>query len=149
MFLNLWWLLNQFKKVYQKHVFLWPNDPIWIKNASFNAIMGQIRIILGQNVWPGTGLILTILYVKIDPYSGSKIDPEFWVKYVDSGVWVDLTRFASVAYWPGSGSRFNPFWVKFNKDVFRVYVLVGIDNTFNFQFKKRLLFHSRNKVLFC
>ena len=45
-----------------------------------------------------TGLILIILYGKIDPYSGSKVDPEFWVKYVDSGLRVNLTRFASVAY---------------------------------------------------
>ena len=45
-----------------------------------------------------TGLILTILCVKIDPHSGSKIDPEFWVKYVDLGVRVNLTRFPSVAY---------------------------------------------------
>ena len=28
----------------------------------------------------------------------SKIDPEFWVKYVHPGVRVNLTRFASVAY---------------------------------------------------
>ena len=45
-----------------------------------------------------TGLIFTILYVKIDPYSGSKIDAEFWVKYVDPGAQVNLTRFVSVAY---------------------------------------------------
>ena len=44
------------------------------------------------------GSILTSLYVKIDPFSRSKIDPEFWVKYVDPGFRVNLTRFASVAY---------------------------------------------------
>ena len=44
-----------------------------------------------------TGLILTILCVKIDPHSGSKIGPESWVKHVDPGVRVNLARFASVA----------------------------------------------------
>ena len=38
-----------------------------------------------------TGSILTILNVKIDPYSGLKIDPEFRVKYADPGVRVNLT----------------------------------------------------------
>ena len=35
---------------------------------------------------------------QIDPYFGLKIDPEFRVKYVDPGFWVNLTRFASVAH---------------------------------------------------
>ena len=26
---------------------------------------------------------------QIDPYSGSKIDPECWIKYIDPGVWVN------------------------------------------------------------
>ena len=57
---------------------------------------------------------------QIDPYSASKIGPEFRVKYVDPGFRVNLTQFASVAYYPGSGSRFDPIWVKFDPDVFRV-----------------------------
>ena len=45
-----------------------------------------------------TWLIFTYLYVKIDPYSWSEIDPEFWVKYIEPGVCVNLTLFASMAY---------------------------------------------------
>ena len=59
---------------------------------------------------------------QIDPYSGLKIDPEFRVKYVDPSFRVNLTQFASVAYWPGSGSRFDPIWVKFDHDLTRMFL---------------------------
>ena len=62
------------------------------------SLLPEEGIIFFWNFMTQTGSSLTILYVKIDPYSGLKIDPEFWVKYIDPGFRVNLTRFASVAY---------------------------------------------------
>ena len=75
-------------------------------------------------LWPKLGEFWPF-YMSNCPYSRLRTDPEFRVKYVDPGFRVNLTRFASVAYWPGSGSRLDPIWVKFDPDVFRVYALTN------------------------
>ena len=56
---------------------------------------------------------------KLTLILGEKIDPEFWVKYVDPGVWVNITRFASHIY-HDHGYDLTQFGFNFKPDVFRV-----------------------------
>ena len=74
-----------------------------VTRSKHNTALRILWLKLGQ-FWP--------FYVKIVPYSGLKIEPEFRVKYIDPGFRVkyidpgfrvNLTSFASVAYWPGPG----------------------------------------------
>ena len=62
------------------------------------SLLPEAGIILLMEFYDPSWINFDHFICQIDPYSGLKIAPEFWVKYVDPSFWVNLTRFASVVY---------------------------------------------------
>ena len=104
--------------------------------------------------WSRHNIALGILWPKLDqfwPFYMSN-SPLFRIKSRPGipgqicwpGFRVNLTRFASVAYWPGSGSRFDPIWVKFDPDVFRVFFYSKFDCSLLFVNGRNVLSLSTN-----